>query len=85
MCLLYLISIIGFFIGSLKFSKESNLKGIINGLVYFTPMFLLMLILSLTIFKTKVNLNSTIYYFILLIFSTLGAIIGKNMKEESVS
>lgn len=81
--LLYLISIVGIFTGSIFFSKEIKYKGIINGLIYFVVWFTIMLLSSLIIFKTTFKINSLIYYSIILIFSILGGIIGKNLKEEN--
>lgn len=81
--LLYLISIVGIFTGSIFFSKETKYKGIINGLLYFVGWFVIMLLSSLIIFKTSFKINSLIYYSIILIFSMLGGIIGKNLKEEN--
>ena len=80
---LYLISIIAVLIGSIKFSKVLNKKGFINGIIYFLTLFILMIILSILIFKSDMSLKNIIYYFILLIFSMLGGIIGKNFKEEN--
>ncbi|MBQ9013805.1 MAG: TIGR04086 family membrane protein [Bacilli bacterium] len=80
---LYLISIIGILMGSIKFSKLLNKKGFINGTIYFLILFILMIVISLIIFKSKISTKSIIYYFILLIFSILGGIIGKNTKKEN--
>lgn len=80
---LYLISIIGILMGSIKFSKLLNKKGFINGTIYFLALFILMIVISLIIFKSKISTKSIIYYFILLIFSILGGIIGKNTKKEN--
>lgn len=81
--LLYLISIIGIFTGCLFFSKEMKYKGIINGIIYFMFWFIVMAILSLLIFKVNFKISSLIYYIVILIFSMLGGIIGKNLKEEN--
>lgn len=80
---LYLVSIIAVLIGSIKFSKVLNKKGFVNGIIYFLTLFILMIILSILIFKSDMSLKNIIYYFILLIFSMLGGIIGKNFKEEN--
>ena len=81
--LLYLISIIAIFIGSIFFSKQLKYKGIINGLLYFMICFIIMAFFCLTIFKVDFKLNNLIYYLIILIFSILGGIIGKNLKEQN--
>lgn len=79
---LYLISIVAIFIGALNTGKNIKQKGIISGILYFTAWFLIMIFLSLVIFNHKLNFNSMIYYLILLIFSIMGAIIGKNNQTE---
>ncbi len=81
--LLYLISIVSIFVGALKLSQNLNQKGIITGLIYFTFWFVIMIFISLVIFKVNFKLSNFIYYAILLIFSMLGAIIGRNTKEET--
>ena len=81
--LLYLISILGIFTGSVLLSKDIKYKGIINGLLYFIGWFIIMLLLSLIVFKTSIKINDLIYYAVILIFSMLGGIIGKNLKEEN--
>lgn len=81
--LLYLISIVAIFTGSLSFAKNMNYKGIISGLLYFAFWFIIMLLLSLIAFKASFSINSIIYYAVILVFSLLGGIIGKNTKEEN--
>lgn len=81
--LLYLISIAGIFTGSILFSKEMKYKGIISGIIYFMACFIVMGVLSLLIFKANFKLSSLIYYIVILLFSMLGGVIGKNLKEEN--
>ncbi len=81
--LLYLVSIVGIFTGSVLFSKEMKYKGIINGIIYFIAFFIIMAILSLLVFKINFKLSSLIYYIIILLFSILGGILEKNLKEEN--
>lgn len=81
--LLYLISIASIFTGSILFSKEMKYKGIISGIIYFMACFIIMGILSLLIFKANFKLTSLIYYLVILIFSMLGGVIGKNLKKEN--
>ncbi len=80
--LLYLIGIMSIFVGSLKLSKNLNQKGIITGVIYFGIFVIIMVFTSVVIFKSELNIKSFIYYFVLLIFSMLGGILGKNMQEE---
>lgn len=81
--LLYLIGIIGIFTGSVIFSKKIKYKGVVNGLIYFTAWFIIMMLLSLMILKTSFKVSNIIYYVIIMVFSMLGGIIGKNLKEEN--
>lgn len=81
--LLYLISIVAIFVGALKLGKSFNQKGIITGLIYFTIWLIIMILISLIFFKVDFGIKNIIYYAILLIFSMLGGIIGKNTKEET--
>lgn len=80
--ILYLISIIAIFTGALILCKKIKQKGIIGGAIYFGIWFIISNIISLIIFKSKLDFNSIIYYVILLIFSIMGAIIGKNSQIE---
>ncbi len=81
--LIYLIAIIAMFVGSMIFAKNNKYKGIISGLLYFVGWFVIMLIMSLLVFKSSFKISSLIYYGVLMIFSVLGGIIGKNYQEEN--
>ena len=81
--LIYLIAIIAMFIGSIIFAKNNKYKGIISGLLYFVGWFVIMFIISLLVFKSSFKISSLIYYGVLMIFSVLGGIIGKNYQEEN--
>lgn len=81
--LIYLIAIIAMFVGSIIFAKNNKYKGIISGLLYFIGWVVIMLIMSLLVFKSSFKISSLIYYGVLMIFSVLGGIIGKNYQEEN--
>ena len=81
--ILYLISFASIFIGSLMLAKELKYKGLITGLFYFLFWFIISLFLSLVIFKNLFNIKNIIYYLILLTFSLLGSVIGKNIQKEN--
>ena len=81
--LLYLISIVAIFVGALKLGRSFDQKGMITGLIYFTIWLIIMILISLIFFKVDFGIKNIIYYAILLIFSMLGGIIGKNTKEET--
>ena len=82
--LIYLVSFVSIFIGALKIGKITKQKGIITGLIYFVFMFIIMFLLSITVFNIQIKLNMFIYYLIILVFSILGSIIGKNMQSEII-
>ena len=81
--LLYFISISSIFIGSTYFSKNMKYKGLINGIIYFLIWFIIMLFLSLFIFTTHFGIKNIIYYIILLIFSLIAGVLGKNLEDKS--
>lgn len=81
--MLYLISIIAIFVGAIKLGKSISQKGIITGLVYFTIWLFIMIFLSLVVFKINLGFKNILYYLILLVFSMLGGILGKNSQEET--
>lgn len=82
--LIYLSSIVSMFTGSLILSKYTKKRGITCGTLYFTGWFVILILLSL-IFRSDFNLSMFIYFIVLLIFSMLGGIIGKNFAEENNS
>lgn len=80
---LYAISILAIFIGTLSLAKNLKYKGLITGLIYFFGFFIISIIISLLIFKTSFGFKNIIYYLVLLIFSLLGGVLGKNISEEA--
>lgn len=81
--LIYLISISSLFTGSLFLAKNLNYKGIISGIIYFVFFFIISLLLTFILFKTSFGINNLIFYLILITFSILGGIIGKNMQTKN--
>lgn len=71
-----LMLIVGFITG-----KSSNSKGYLNGLLISVISILILLLASL-IFKIKLNVNSLIYYIVLVVSTTLGSMIGINKKSK---
>ena len=71
-----LMLIVGFITG-----KSSNSKGYLNGLIISIISIIILILLSL-IFSFKLNINSLIYYVILVISTTLGSMIGINIKSK---
>lgn len=71
-----LMLFIGFITG-----KNSNSKGYLNGLLISVISILILVIISL-ILKVKLNINSLIYYIVLVVSTTLGSMIGINKKSK---
>ena len=71
-----LMLIVGFITG-----KSSNSKGYLNGLIVSVISIIILLLLSL-IFGFKLNINSLIYYVVLVVSTTLGSMIGINIKSK---
>ena len=71
-----LMLIVGFITG-----KNSNSKGYLKGLLISVISITILLILSL-LFRFQLNINSLIYYVVLVISTTLGSMIGINKKSK---
>ena len=72
-----ILGVIGIILG-----RKSNNKGYLKGILFSTVCILLLTILSL-IFKFTLNMNSLIYYVILLISTTFGSMLGINKKSKN--
>lgn len=81
--LIYLTSITAIFVGSFKLSKCLKYKGIITGALYFFILLILFIAISLIVFKANYSISNIIFYLILLVFSLLGGIIGKNYQSKN--
>ena len=68
--------VIGFITG-----KNSISKGYLNGLLISVISIFILIMLSL-IFRFQLNINSLIYYIVLVISTTLGSMIGINKKSK---
>lgn len=71
-----LMLILGIILG-----RKVNSKGYLNGLLLSTISILFIVILSL-IFKYTLNINSLIYYIILLFSTVFGSMIGISLKQK---
>lgn len=69
-----IITLFSVFVGGFKIGKESNKKGYQKGLMFGTIIIFLFLIISLITKEFK--LSNLIYYFIILITSTISSVIG---------
>ena len=76
-----IIGAILMFIVGIITGRNSNSKGYLKGLLVSTICILLVVIMSL-IFKYSLNINSIIYYIILIITTIFGSMIGINKKNK---
>ena len=79
--IIIITSILMFIIGIIL-GRKSNNKGYLKGLLFSSVCILLLAIMSL-IFKFSLNINSVIYYVILLISTTFGSMLGINKKSKN--
>lgn len=70
------------FIIGLILGRKSESKGYLNGLLLSVITILILIIVSL-IFKFSLNINSLIYYVILIISTVFGSMIGINKKTKT--
>ncbi len=77
-----IIPIIAFLSGGWYIGKRSNKRGWLEGLKIGLISLLLFILSSLFIFNTNLAIKNIIYYFILLISTTLGSMIGINKKPS---
>lgn len=71
-----LMLILGFILG-----RSCINKGYLNGLLFSSTTILIMVIISL-IFSFKLNINSLIYYIILLFSTVFGSMLGISLKKK---
>lgn len=79
-----LVPIFTIIIGSFKIGKLSTKKGYMQGLYLGLSFILLFILINLIIFKTF-NIKALVYYLILILTSTLGAMLGISKKTQNQS
>ena len=79
--IIIIIGAILMFVIGLITVKGSNNKGYLNGLLISVICIFIVTILSL-IFRFQLNINSLIYYIILVISTIFGSMIGINLKKQ---
>lgn len=70
------------FIVGLILGKKSEHRGYLNGLLLSVISILILLLISL-IFSFTLNINTLIYYVILVLATTLGSMLGINKKTKT--
>ena len=77
-----IIPIISLFIGGIYLGLNTKFKGFCNGLKLGLVFIFIMIILNI-IFISNFELKNILYYLILLITTTLGSMIGINIKKSN--
>ena len=75
-----LTSVLSFFLGGLFIGKHSSNKGYINGLIL--SLIIVIIFLLFGIIFNNINISRIIYYLIMSICITFGAMIGISKKES---
>ena len=73
--------IVSLFIGGFLTGKKANKKGYLEGIKFGTIMIVMIILLNLILFKNKFTIISILYYLLLLLSSTFGAMIGIMRKK----
>ena len=77
-----IIGAILMFIIGLLMGKKSESKGYLNGLLLSVISILILVLLSL-VFRFSLNINSLIYYVILILSTVIGSVLGINKKAKN--
>jgi len=77
-----IIGAILMFIIGLLMGKKSESRGYLNGLLLSVISILILVLLSL-IFRFSLNINSLIYYVILILSTVIGSVLGINKKAKN--
>lgn len=80
-----IIPVISMMIGGFYLGKRSKEKGWLEGIKIGLIFLILLFIFSYLAFSKGMNLRTLIYYFILLISSMLGSMIGINKKKTTTT
>ena len=79
---LIILIAISIFISSFLLGKSSKKNGYLEGIKFGVISVLLMFVISYLAFDSKISISSFIYYLILIISSSVGAMFGINKKKE---
>ena len=71
-----LFFIIGFLVG-----KKATRKGYLEGIKISLSLIFILIVINVLFYQTGFSLERTIYYFILILSSTMGSMIGINKKR----
>ena len=80
--LLYVLSILSSFVGTYIYSKNTNNKGIVSGIIFYISTSFIMFLTSYII-NNNLNISTVIYYLIILFTCLLSGIISKNKKATN--
>lgn len=80
--ILIFTSIISIAVGAFMLGKGANKKGYLEGIKFGLITTLLFFIISFLAFDQKITISSLIYYLILIITSSIGAMLGINKRTN---
>ncbi|MFI3260247.1 MAG: TIGR04086 family membrane protein [bacterium] len=80
--LIFIFNIILFIVFGYIHGKHSNKKGYVSGFLNGVFLSIIMILLNISFFKADFKINVLLYYFLLILSSTLGAMIGKAKKID---
>lgn len=80
--ILILTSAISILVGSFILGKKSDNKGYLEGIKFGLITIILFFIISFLAFSQKLTISSFIYYLILVITSSIGAMLGINKRTN---
>lgn len=78
-----LIPIIAVLIGSIKIGKNTDKKGYLEGLKFGGIFIIFLIIFNFLAYDNDFNIMSIVFYFLILLSSTLGAMLGINKKNNA--
>ena len=81
--LLFILNIVLFFILNIYNARRMKKRGFLEGLYLGIILILLMIIIKITLFGRMFNIATYIYYFILLLSSMFGGMLGINKKNDN--
>ncbi len=80
--LFMILMVMIFLIIGYKYGKKADKKGYIEGLKIGICLILVLLFINLIFYNSNISLERVIYYFILILSSIMGSMIGINKKER---
>lgn len=81
--IILIINVLVFFGYGFVHGKNTNRKGLLEGLITGLSLIAILFLISIIFFHSSLSIVTLFYYLALLMISTIGSTIGKNKKEDS--